>query len=51
VERPPKAKAEAIKEFAEKLKDKLLSKGFYPVIFKNSIQEVIEEMTEGKDEC
>jgi phage-related minor tail protein len=39
-------RAEAIKEFAEKLKDKLLSKGFYPVILKNSIQEVIEEMTE-----
>ena len=44
------AKVEAVKEFAERLKDKLLSKGFYPVIFKNSMQEVYEEMTEGENE-
>ena len=41
---------EAIREFSERLKNKLLSKGFYPVIFKNSINEVCEEMTEGNDE-
>ena len=37
-------KAEAYKEFAEKVKQKLLDKGFYPVIVKSVLDEAEKEM-------
>lgn len=36
-------KAEAYKEFAEKVKQKLLDKGFYPVIVKSVLDEAEKE--------
>ena len=39
-----KIKAEAYKEFAEKIKQKLLDKGFYPAIFKSVLDEADKEM-------
>ena len=40
-------KAEAIKEFAQRLKEKLIANGIYPVLVKNSIDKLLKEMTEG----
>ena len=37
-------KAEAYKEFAEKVKHKLLDKGFYPAIVKSVLDEAEKEM-------
>lgn len=36
-------KAEALKDFAERVRQRLLEKGFYPVIFKNTLNEVLSE--------
>jgi hypothetical protein len=41
------ARAEAIKEFAERLETALLVGGIYPVIVKNTIHSLVKEMTGG----
>ena len=38
------AKCEAVKEFVEKVKQKLLDKGFYPAIVKSVLDEAEKEM-------
>ena len=43
-----KAKAEAINEFAERLRTALMAGGIYPVLVKNSIDYLVKEMTEDK---
>lgn len=40
------AKAEAIKDYAERLKAELIKRGLYPVIVKNAMEKLAEEMTE-----
>lgn len=42
------ARAEAISEFAERLKTTLIANGIYPVIVKNSIEKIAKELLEGK---
>ena len=42
-------KAEAVKEFAERLKERLIAGGIYPVFVKNSIDNLVKEMMEGKE--
>ncbi len=42
------ARAEAIKEFAERLKRELITGGIYPVLVKKSIDNLLKEMTEEK---
>lgn len=43
-------RVEAIKEFAERLKEKLIKGGIYPVLVKNSIDDLVKELTEEKNE-
>ncbi|MBO4979445.1 MAG: hypothetical protein J6D16_03465 [Clostridia bacterium] len=43
------SKKEAVKEFAEKLKERLIAGGIYPVFVKNSIDNLVKEMMEGKE--
>lgn len=40
------ARAEAITEFAERLKSTLIASGIYPVLVKNSIEKITKEMKE-----
>jgi superfamily II DNA or RNA helicase len=40
------ARVEAIKEFAERLKEKLIKGGIYPALVKNSIDDLVKEITE-----
>lgn len=47
------ARAEAITEFAERLKKTLIASGIYPVIVKNSIEKIAKELkgeTDGKSD-
>lgn len=45
-------RAEAITEFAERLRAELLEKDFYPVIVKNAIEKIAKEMKgEGNGNC
>ena len=41
-------KAEAVKEFADRLKERLIVGGIYPAFVKNSIEKLLKEMTEEK---
>ena len=43
-------KAEAYKEYHEKVKQKLLDKGFYPAIVKSAFDEVEKEMVDKEKE-
>jgi 2C-methyl-D-erythritol 2,4-cyclodiphosphate synthase len=38
-------RAEAIKEFSDRLKERLIKGGIYPVLVKNSINDLVKEMT------
>ena len=40
------ARAEAVKEYAERLKERLIAGGIYPVIVKNQIEKLEKEMME-----
>ena len=40
------ARAEAVKEYAERLKERLIAGGIYPVLVKNQIEELSKEMIE-----
>jgi hypothetical protein len=42
-------KAEAVKEFADRLKKKLIEGGIYPVLVKNSMDKLLKEMTGEKE--
>jgi hypothetical protein len=44
-------RADAINEFAERLKETLIASGIYPVIVKNSIEKIAKEMKEGKGDA
>lgn len=46
-----KAKSEAIKEYKEKVKSILMSKGLYLVVVKNALNEAEKKMTEGREKC
>jgi hypothetical protein len=43
------AKKEAAKEFADRLKKKLIEGGIYPVLVKNSMDKLLKEMTGEKE--
>jgi hypothetical protein len=43
------AKREAVKEFADRLKKKLIAGGIYPVLVKNSMDKLLKEMTGEKE--
>lgn len=43
--------SEAIKEFAEELKRRLIAGGIFPVLVKNEIGNLVKEMTEGKQDA
>jgi hypothetical protein len=43
------AKREAFKEFADRLKEKLIAGGIYPVLVKNSMDKLLKEMTGEKE--
>ena len=40
------ARAEAVKEYADQLKERLIAGGIYPVLVKNSIDKLLKEMTQ-----
>ena len=45
------ARADAINEFAERLKSTLIAGGIYPVLVKNSIEKIAKEMKEGSKDA